>query len=174
MSLITSFTRAGSLNGIPWLETYPAPIMPGTGATAANQALLSRASRLSQAVAINYLRYYVGGASGNIDLGIYTWDGATGFTRVASTGSTASSGTNAAQIVALAAPVVLVPGVDYFLALAADNAVVTFGRFAFSAGAGAATQRCFTKASSFPLPASIASASTTASWLWLAATPTNS
>lgn len=172
--MFPSVQVAPSVNEFPWLETFPAPIIPAVGALSANQALFSRVPRLQQPITVNYLRYYVGTASGNVDLGIYTWDGSVGFTKVATTGSTASSGTNAAQIIALASPVVLVPGIDYFLAIAVDNATVTIGRFAFSGGAGAATQRCFSKTSSFALPSSVASATTTSAFAWLAATPTNS
>lgn len=55
---------------------------------------------------------------GSVDLGIYVRDPESShFTRLVSTGSTPQSGANANQVIALGSPLVLVPGLYYYLAL---------------------------------------------------------
>lgn len=59
-------------------------------------------------------------ANGNIDIGIYDLSG----TRLASTGATAQSGTNAVQSIALTAAVTLTPG-RYYMAMLGTSATGT-------------------------------------------------
>jgi hypothetical protein len=61
-------------------------------------------------------------AGNNVDVGIYTWDGA----RIVSSGSTAQSGTTAPQFFDIA-DTYLSPG-QYYLALAANGTTATFRR----------------------------------------------
>jgi hypothetical protein len=90
--------------------------------------------------------------SGNIDVGIYTGE----LAKITSLGSTAQSGTNAAQAPTVT-PVWLDPGV-YNLAVAMDNGTGTLRAAALSSNAGGAIGRLAgmgSMASAFPLPSTL-------------------
>jgi len=117
----------------------------------ANKAMLC-AFQVNHPITVTKARTYIGQAtSGNIDLGIYD---AT-FHRLASTGSTAASGTWSTQTINLTGSLALVPGVKYWASIAADNATITV-RAALGAGPGPQDSDCLwygEVATSFPLPA---------------------
>jgi hypothetical protein len=110
---------------------------------------------------------FIGGtSSGNIDVGLYTYSGGT-WTRAWSTGSIACPAASA--IANVGNPAVTVRAGDmYAWALAPDNALATFPRVNGPTGAGSlpagtspnsADRLMFTKAASFPLPATATDAS---------------
>lgn len=86
-------------------------------------------------------------ASGNIDVGIYSNQGA----RIISTGSTAQAGTNVIQIVDIA-DTLLAPGL-YYMAVAMDNTTGTLFRGTTSSALVSAIVGLLLQASAFPLPA---------------------
>jgi hypothetical protein len=88
--------------------------------------------------------------SGNFDCGIFDWN----FNRVASLGSTAQSGTSAAQSAALGTPASLNPGV-YCLAAAADNATAAYEMRASLDAQTSGLTGCGQMASAFVLPSSL-------------------
>ncbi|MCC6314207.1 MAG: DUF4082 domain-containing protein [Thermomicrobiales bacterium] len=140
---------------ISWLG-----IPTGTTALTANQAYLVR-FRVAKPITVANIRVFVGSAtSGNLDAGLYTLNGTT-WTRIASAGSTAAGTASTMQTLALTAAVTLVPGVDYWVAFAADNATVTILVTAISlSGAGtmySIDNMSLTKTASFPLPATLTS-----------------
>ena len=103
---------------------------------------------------ITKLRFRIGVQSGNIDVGLYSWDGTTA-TRLASMGSTACpvAGLYNANI----ADTTVYPGIRYIVFFVADNATAsiyrTDGISPTFAGLGV------TKATSFVLPATMTSLS---------------
>ena len=120
-------------------------------ATANLACLVPLASPIHAAETITKILAQILVQSGNIDAGVYSWDGTT-FTRVVSLGSTACPA--AGNPVALdIADTPLTPGTRYFLALAFDNATASY-QGANTAIAPLLTM-CYTKAASFPLPATI-------------------
>lgn len=145
----------GAFGGqLPYIEPIPWPSFSAEAVYfTANFAVLV-AVRVAAPVVISTIEYYVGTASGNVDVGIYTYDGST-FTRAASSGSTAASGTNAIQAINLTAPYALAPGVTYYFAIAADNITITMTRIVPHSATTLAHARAVAKSSSFPLPATI-------------------
>lgn len=109
--------------------------------------------RVGRPLTISTIKIYIGTASGNVDVGVYSWDGTTA-TRLASAGSTVAAGASAIQTLTLSASVALVPGKDYFLGFAADNTTVTVGRLSVVGVIGYQGFRWWGKTASFPLPAS--------------------
>lgn len=85
--------------------------------------------------------------SGNIDMGIYSFDGI----RIVSAGSTIQSGTSTTQNVSIT-PLTIGPG-QYYLAFAIDNITAKMGEFNFSAAVMPLTEGVYSMASAFPLPA---------------------
>lgn len=117
------------------------------------------------------LSIYVGAASGNVDLGIFSSTDGVAFTLLGSTGSTLSAGTNAAQTINLPVNVLLAPGTNYWAALAADNTTLTVGQIANASGVAAINKTALTKAALFPLAGfSTASASGRAPYLAITTT----
>lgn len=172
MSLITSFTRPNAGGGqFPRVETFSPLLVTGGGALAANWAYLVLI-RTAKPILVSTGRVFIGTSSGNIDFGVYSFDGAT-FTRLASAGSTVAGSGNAVQSLALNAVVALSPGVSYALAIAADNTTVTIGRLsAINAGITAYGSMISTiNITALPLPSSIllSGTSTTGTVPWLAA-----
>lgn len=96
--------------------------------------------------------------NGNIDVGLYTYDGTT-FTRIVAIGSTACPA--AAQYTADIANTTVYKGNRYYAFVAADGAIAAFTRLASSASP-AITFPHFSKATSFPLPTTITGASASA------------
>lgn len=84
--------------------------------------------------------------AGNVDAAICAYDS----TRIVSTGSTAQSGANAIQNVALGSPLLLTPG-SYLMALSLSSATATIVRGAPGVFACVA-MGMFQNASAFPVP----------------------
>src|SRR5437762_10134159 len=84
-----------------------------------NAAHLTRV-RVGRPLPVTQMSYYVATASGNVNLGIFTYAAGV-WTPASITGSTAAAGAGAIQTIALATPLTLQPGVNYALAMAADN-----------------------------------------------------
>lgn len=107
---------------------------------ATNRAFFMR-FRVFAPVTLTQMVYGVGTASGNVDLGIYRSSNADGalasvtMTKVQTTGKTAASGSSTTQTINLAGIVVLVPGVDYYRAMLADNTTITVLRGSINAAA---------------------------------------
>lgn len=85
--------------------------------------------------------------NGNVDCGIYSSDG----TKLASVGSTAQVGTSVVQSVALAAPLLLLPG-SYYMALVLSSATATVIRTS-AAVAACQMMGMAQQATALPLPA---------------------
>lgn len=137
-----------------FVQTFdPRASVLATGTLTANKANLSLV-RVGKPVTVNGITFYVAAASGNADVGVYSWDGTTA-TRLASSGSTAVAGTAANQRIALGAAVTLLPGANYYLALALDNATATIGRFGTLAPPAGAGNKLISKTVSFPLPTTL-------------------
>lgn len=112
---------------LEFVETY-APIASTTAAIVSATVYLGRV-RVGRPLPVTQLSYVVGTASGNVNLGIYTYDPAAAtYALVAWTASTAAAGSSVTQTIALVTPYVMSPGVDYALAFQADNAVITAQR----------------------------------------------
>ena len=132
-----------------WLRTTA----PGSaGWPSANRAIyipvrISRTVTYSNAFVANGAT-----ASGNWAVGIYSFEGTSNAVRLASTGSTAQSGTSVNQLAALTASVTLVPGL-YYLACAMDGTtgtVIRTNSFTVEVLRGLGG---FVQASAFALPA---------------------
>lgn len=114
-----------------------------------NAAYLVPLPPLTRDVTITGIRMTVTTQNGNVDAGVYSFDGTT-FTRVVSLGSTSCP---AAAISTLnIADTALSMGTRYWLAFATDSATM-------AAGTAGYTVAGVTKAASFPLPTSITSVS---------------
>lgn len=138
---------------LPWVVSIN-PHGSSGAAGVANSGYFARV-RVGRPLPITRMSCWVGTASGNVDLGIYQSDGTT-LTRIASTGPTAVAGTNTTQTIVLTSAVTLAPGVDYYLAIAADNATATFARHVGNNPMAALENWQITAATVFPLPTSIA------------------
>lgn len=140
------------------------PVLPvlitiANQALTANTAYLLPIEPLTADVTITKIRLLIANSNGNIDAGVYSWDGTT-MTRVVSLGSTAMPA--AATVDLDIADTSLIPGTRYYLAMSADNATATFAAVN-SVGGGPAMSSAFSKTASFPLPATITSLSVYAS-----------
>lgn len=134
-------------------------------AISANLALGSRVV-IPRAGTISGLSVFIGTASGNIDVGVYSVSG-TSRTKLYSSGSTAAAGSNAWQSFSPSLVVNAGDIVDFCIAV--DNGTVTIGRIADSIGALASLPSGYdsdasgsevltwAKSTSFPLPASFSS-----------------
>lgn len=160
---VQALIDAAAVNPYPYIQTYD-PLnadFVASGAWTANDLRLMRLPRLNAPMATTNATIFVGTSSGNGDIAVYqSADNGTTMTRVASTGSVALSGTNAAFTTALV--VDWEAGVDYWAGIALDNATATLGRlFHLATGAGNATLtrpvRSALKGSSFPAPADLSS-----------------
>lgn len=158
------------------IESYPS----GDGSLAATNltadAIYLTRVRVKKQITVTTMHIYIGAALGNIDLGIYTGTRTGTLTRIGSTGSTAASGASALQSIALTAPVVLDPGVDYWFAFGSTSGSTTL-TVARSASvvtlvlvSDTLAKTCF-KASGWSsgLPATLTSLAATSNVVWLAA-----
>lgn len=102
----------------PWQQVSS---WPSTAWTLANRAIFVPFT-LNAPFLVQKL-WWANGASvaGNMDCGIYSNDG----TKLVSTGSTAQSGTSVVQSVSLGTPLLLMPGVPMYFALAASSTSAT-------------------------------------------------
>lgn len=109
--------------------------------------------RISAPFPITYFWWVNGGTiNGNVDMGVYSESGQT---LLVSTGSTAQSGTNALQTVAVS--YTLSPG-RYYLAFATSSATATFARqnnSVASTRAAGFRQHTTTAGANVPLPSSL-------------------
>jgi hypothetical protein len=122
-------------------------------ALTANRAHLAYLGRLDRPLPIVSLGYYVGSASGNVDLALLSRSGTTA-TRLASTGSTAAAGASAIQTINVSAQALVPAGVDLYAAIAPDNATLTVGRIAGSSPILAVGTRVAYAETQFPIEAS--------------------
>lgn len=112
---------------MPWGQSAD-PIDVSAGSVGSGDIRGAR-SRVFAPSLVTNLSVIVGGASGNIQLGIMEGNPAIDtLALVAWTPSTAAVGTNALQTIALAAPFVKQPGVDYYDVWQADNGTITLYR----------------------------------------------
>lgn len=122
-----------------------------------NKAFLMPFQVLQANCTVTTLIGSIGIQSGNIDVGVYMYDGTT-FTKIVSLGSTACPAAST-NVVYNITDTVFYRGVRYYYAIAADNTTVTFGRWSADATITPfATSFGFSKVTSFPLPATIISA----------------
>lgn len=117
---------------------------PNSAQTTVANTAYTLAITVPVACTITKVAVYIGVSSGNIDVGIYNSSG----TRLGSSGSVASPGTGS-RLISLSSSVDLTPGF-YYLAVAANNATISLGRYSTDnlLGSGAV-------ATSFPLPSTI-------------------
>lgn len=114
---------------MPFVESYPfaSTDLAAGSFISANRAYFHRA-RVERPVPVTKARWWVGAAAGDLDAGVYTWDGTTA-TRLISTGAVNAAGSSVNQDANLSAPFVFYPGVDYWLALLGTNsATLTIAR----------------------------------------------
>jgi hypothetical protein len=141
-----------SLPTPPFISTMDIEANIGAVALSANNAYCARI-RVQPALSITKLSVFIGTASGNVDVGVYSSDGTT-LTRLVSSGSTAAAGASAVQTITVASTA-LVPGFSYYLAVAPDNATVTIGRVAITSAIAALGKRVQAFTSGFPLPSTL-------------------
>lgn len=103
----------------------------------------------SAGFAVTKIGLAIGTSSGNLDVGVYYTDDESTFTRLFSTGSFASPGTGKQTKSFASQTITPVSGRRWFVALAPDNATVTFRSGPWPIGSA------YSKATSFPLPASL-------------------
>ena len=138
-----------------FVETIPAALVNSVGSVAVGNQAVYALVRVpgNKPLVVTTATWYIGAAAGNIDVGVGTISGTT-FTLLASTGSTAASGTNARQSASLTSSVVLVPDTDYYLAfVASTTTTLTVGRFVNTAGIVGID--CYYKASEQPLTSGV-------------------
>ncbi len=122
----------------------------------ANTAFFVPVIPLTADVTITQLINSIGVQSGNVDVGVYEWDGTT-MTRIVSLGSTACPAA-ATRVVYNIADTPLYKGTRYFFAIAFDNGTATATALTGSAVL-APTNTGYSKGTSFPLPATVTSLS---------------
>lgn len=150
MSLLTSFTRPGSVDTYDFAETVPAVLVPSGAAIAANSGVGGLIPRRMTPLTIAVIRFYVGTSSGNVDVAVMRFDG-TNYTLLTSSGSTACGTGSAVQAITLGTPYVQQPGEQLSLWLAADNATATFGRAIGLGAVNAIGGRMQQKSTVFPI-----------------------
>lgn len=117
-------------------------------APVANTAYLVPIANVMVPTTITRIGIAIGTSSGNLDLGIYSSDDESTFTKLFSTGSFASPGAGALLKTIAAQTLTPVAGRRWYWALAADNATITFANMGAITGG-------YKKAASFALPASL-------------------
>lgn len=152
----TKFLRGDATWAVPATAVAPVILSPvdvggiGTGVVA-NQVYLTPLQGIVTPTAITKFLFGTANQSGNMDLGIYYSDDNATFTRLFSTGSFAVPAANDGAIKTFATQTITpVAGRWWYVALAADNATVTYY---YNGAAG--TMMGYFKTSSFPLPASV-------------------
>lgn len=161
-------TRFGGIADLAsGIQTFQPHTASSAGAwPAANRAIFCLV-RPKQTRAVSAIQFFVGTQSGNVDVGVYTHAGGT-MTRLASAGSTACGAGSAVQSINLSAPVLLVAGRTYYLALSCDNTTATFARQASASSAiNTVGDQMLFVASSFPLDASHSGAAGSSFTPWL-------
>lgn len=152
---VTVFSQASL--GIP-IAALSGGITPASAAwPAANDAIFIPIS-LPRDAPISALFLVNGTPSGNVDIGLYTFDG----TKIVSSGSIAHTGTSSPQRIDIS-DTYLSSG-RYFIAAALNNGTGTVSRLNMNS-VRAQTLGVFKMASAFPLPATAIFASPTASFL---------
>ena len=101
-------------------ETYSPLVASGNGTVTANQAHMVRLPRLAKSQRFSNAHIFVVSPNGNLDIGLM-WDDGEQYAKLSATGSTAVSGTNAIQTVALTAAFTAHPGIDYLAVLVLDG-----------------------------------------------------
>lgn len=139
----------------PW---YMYMGVPGSQTMVANTAYLIPMNPLTAAVTLSAISYRLTVQSGNVDWGIYSTTDYSTFTKVASTGSTTCPASANPNVTSLSAS--LKTGVQYFFALAFDNAVASIYAPVTSGYVPAILG--YKKATSFPLPSSLTGMTATA------------
>jgi hypothetical protein len=140
--------------------THLAGMVSGTGFStlAANTAYLVPVANFTNPSSVSRIYFAVGGTSGNVDVGIYYSDDELTFAKLFTTGSFATPAANTlAEKSFTTQSLAPVLGRRWYYALAPDNATATF-EVRNSGGTPQIGVPFFTKATSFPLPTSISSA----------------
>lgn len=118
----------------------------GTAWPAANLAMYIPFS-LRRKITVSKMFVGNGTPAGSVDLGIYSIDGA----KLASTGSTAMSGSTAMQRISLSATVTLGPGM-YYMAIACNGATTTLNCKTATASYYLKSVGIYEQTTAFPLP----------------------
>lgn len=108
---------------IPWFDATTS-----SNGGASNLYIVECAKRRAP-FKIGVVRCYPAVQSGNLDVGVWTFDGTT-WTLLGSSGSTAVGTANTMQAVSLAAAVTVPPATRFYLGLVTDNGTATFQRAA--------------------------------------------
>ena len=152
-TLLTSLTRNPNGGG----DLTPFPIIPPNGGAAAAWPASSTGIfvkfRVNKPRLASGLRVGIGSASGNAKVALYTSDGTTA-TQVATSGSTATAGSNAQQDILFGTAKIVVPFQDYYAFLVCDNTTVTIFRTTYGSGG-------FTLPTAFDVSFAVASVFTT-------------
>lgn len=154
---------AAADDAFPFLETIDARLIPSAAVIAANTLVAFRLrSHPTVTATLTQVSIYIGTANGNVDVGLYASDGTT-LTEVASTGSTATAGTNAVQTIPLASSVLPVLGQDYYALLISDSATLTLGRYVGVPGINLIDKVAVTKAVTYATDSGLPASATLAS-----------
>ena len=152
--------------GVPaWTASLATPVAPtmlsalnndtATLALGANNAFLAPIPNVTVPTIISRITFLCTTSNGNIDVGIYYSDDEVTFTRLFAQGTFASPGTGMrTKTLSAAQTITPVTGRRWYFALATDSG--TFAVRASNTGAGLGLALGWTKATSFVLPASIA------------------
>lgn len=122
----------------------------GVGAVSSNSAVYFK-FRCQETVTISGLRIWIGGSSGNIDVGIYSDVSGSPNTKIVSSGSTPCPPGSGIRTVGFT-PTTLTSGTDYWFALLADNGSATFGKVSVTSGGVMSGLASLESTASFPLP----------------------
>lgn len=143
----------------PAIPQFVEPMLPVQttvvyGTRTANSAYFIPIYPVTTPMTITALNWAHNVASGNYDVGIYSWDGTT-MTRVTSKGTTASPAVGAARVSSSITSTILYPGTRYFFAWACDNGTEAVSVTNALPVQISADTLGFSKVTSFPLPATV-------------------
>lgn len=164
---ITALAEA-AIGFLPVVTSFSGSITGTTGTLTANTAYGFR-FRVAKRTMFSKITVKHGATvAGNLDAGLYEWDGATTWTRVASSGSIAAAGVNDVQALAFTAPYECLPDVDYFGEVVSDSATHTLIRLSASSAAGVGLLSVSKGSVNLPLPATIEGMTGSAVTVWMA------
>jgi hypothetical protein len=156
-SLLTTLTRQNAGSAFAYDESVPfAAASNSAGMNAANDVVLMELPQRNDSLVIAKIRLWVANQAGNLDVGLWRFDGAT-WTLITSSGSTAVGTGAAVQTVTLLAPYTRPPRTRTYIGLSTDSGTATFGRAPGLLLLGLADFSLVGKATSFPLATNAAS-----------------
>lgn len=160
--VVTDAIMAALVDPFPYDETIPVYAATADATMGTNTLVLVEAPRRMTALTVGHIDLYVATSSGNLDVGVYSFDGTT-WTLLTSSGSTAAGDATSRQTVTLLDEATRQPGERWFYGFAGDNGTLTIRRTPTNVAAVTSTdQSAVIKTSSFPLATNAASFTTAA------------